>query len=422
MIKGVRGAPDILPKDISKWQYVEGVARNILENYGFQEIRTPIFEKTELFVRGIGEGTDIVEKEMYTFLDRGQESLTLRPEGTAPVVRAYLEHRLFAVASLIKVYYFGPMFRHERPQAGRFRQFYQIGAEAIGSDSPAIDAELLSLLDHLFEELGLQNIELQLNTIGCRACRPEFRDRFTIYMKSKAGRLCPECLIRLQRNPLRILDCKEEACQKVTAKAPRLSQVICEACSHHFRDLEGLLSLLNVDYQVNEGLVRGLDYYTRTTFEFINPALGAQNAIAGGGRYDGLAEELGGVPTPGIGFALGMERVVASLPPKFPDRQGSYHGVYVATLGDEAFRSGMLILQELRRKGFRATIDFEKRSLKGQMRQAHNERYRFCVILGDEELRKREAILRDMEKAQQERVPFSGLVDLLLDWKRAKGV
>ena len=421
MIKGVRGAPDILPEETGKWQYVEGVARQILENYGYQEIRTPIFEKTELFVKGIGEGTDIVEKEMYTFVDRSQESLTLRPEGTAPVVRAYLEHRLFTRAPIIKIYYLGPMFRHERPQAGRFRQFHQLGAEAIGSENPAIDAEILFLLNHLFEDLGLEGIELQLNTIGCRNCRPEFRERFKVYMEAKAARLCPDCIVRLQRNPLRIMDCKEEGCQKVISMAPRFSQVICDPCSQHFRELEGLLSLLKVDYQLNERLVRGLDYYTRTTFEFINPVLGAQNAIAGGGRYDGLVEEIGGISTPAIGFALGMERVVVSLPEDRPCLKAPYRGVYVATLGDEAFRSGMLILSELRRRGFRASIDYENRSLKSQMRLANKEGYRFCIILGDEELKKGEATLRDMEKAQQERVPFSNLVDRLLALGEEKG-
>lgn len=414
VIKGIRGAPDILPEEAGKWQKVEMAARRILEDYGFREIRTPIFERTELFVRGIGEGTDIVEKEMYTFLDRGGESLTLRPEGTAPVVRAYLEYNLRAKASLVKVYYIGPMFRYERPQAGRFRQFHQIGAEALGSDHPALDAELLTLLDHLFHELKIQDLVLHLNTIGDRICRPQFRERFVAYMEAKAHELCQDCHVRLRRSPLRILDCKNEGCRRVAEKAPRPIHYLCHGCAEHWRRLESLLQLLKIDYILNDRLVRGLDYYTRTTFEFVNPALGAQNALAGGGRYDELVEELGGPPTPGLGFALGMERVVASLPEEPSFSFPPFHGVFIATLGVEAFRSGMLLLQELRRKGFRAAIDFEGRSLKGQLRQANKDRFRFSLILGDEELRKGEAILRDMEQGKQVEVPIAQVVEYLL--------
>ncbi len=411
VVKGVRGAPDILPSETARWRQVEAAARRILERYGYQEIRTPIFERTELFVRGIGEGTDIVEKEMYTFQDKGKESLTLRPEGTAPVVRAYLEHRLDTVGSVCKVYYLGPMFRHERPQAGRFRQFHQIGAEAIGIEDPALDAEVLALLCHLFEVLGVQGVELQLNSIGCENCRPIFRDQFAAYMRKKRARLCPDCLIRLERNPLRILDCKVEGCRKLVADAPKSTEFLCDKCGGHFRRLQGLLRLLRIDYTLNERLVRGLDYYTRTTFEFLHPALGAQNAIAGGGRYDRLVEEMGGVPTPGIGFAIGMERLLAALSRE--KREEPRTGIFVATLGEEAFQSGLLLVQELRRRGLRSVLDMEGRSLKSQMRLAHKEGYRHAVILGDEELKAGMATVKDMAKGEQRQVPLREVVEYL---------
>lgn len=411
MIRGVRGAPDILPVEVGRWQGVEAEARRILGNYGYEEIRTPIFERTELFIRGIGEGTDIVDKQMYTFEDKGRESLTLRPEGTAPVIRAYLEHRLFTRGDLCKVYYIGPMFRHERPQAGRFRQFHQIGAEALGVEDAAVDAEVIDLLSHLFDTLGVDTWQLELNSIGDEACRPVFRERFALYMRDKKKGLCSDCLVRLERNPLRILDCKVEGCRDIVAEAPSSLDSLCDNCEVHFRRLQGLLQLLKIDYRINEHLVRGLDYYTRTTFEFVNPALGAQNAIAGGGRYDLLVEEMGGPPTPGIGFAIGMERLLISLPPE--GAKEAWVGVFAAILGEEAFQMGLRIVQELRRKGLRAVLDMEGRSLKSQMRLAHKERYRYALILGDEELKGGVATVKDMAQGGQEQVPLREVVDWL---------
>jgi len=420
MIKGIAGVPDILPSEIKRWQYLEARARQTLEHYGFSEIRTPIFERTELFVRGIGQDTDIVEKEMYTFLDPRQESITLRPEGTAPIMRAFLQHKMYNRGTLVKVYYMGPMFRHERPQAGRFRQFHQIGAEAIGLENPSLDAEVIALIDHLFSDLGIETIKLHINSVGCKLCRPEFKKRFTVYLEPKVNKLCPDCQGRLKRNPLRILDCKNEACQEVIAKAPKLTTVLCTSCASHFRQVQGALSFLKVDFVINERLIRGLDYYNRTAFEFINPALGAQNALAGGGRYDGLAEEIEGVSTPAIGFALGMERTLASLPPDPPDASPELEGTFIATLGDEAFRSGMLISQELRKKGQKAALDFEGRSLKGQMRLANKERFRYCLIIGDEELKKRFVILKDMATAEQSEVPISKVIDRIISLRKEK--
>jgi histidyl-tRNA synthetase len=394
----------------------------ILGNKGYSEIRTPIFERTELFIRGIGPDTEIVEKEMYTFLDRRQESLTLRPEGTAPIMRAFLQHKMYTQGNLVKVYYLGPMFRHERPQAGRFRQFHQIGAEAIGLENPSLDAEVIAMIDHLFAELGIESVKLHLNSVGCKVCRPEFRKRFAVYLEPKSSRLCGDCQARLKRNPMRILDCKNEGCQEVIAKAPRLSTVLCDSCSRHFREVQSALSFLKVEFVIDERLVRGLDYYNRTAFEFINPSLGAQNALAGGGRYDGLAEEIDGVPTPAIGFALGMERTLASLPPSVRDAIPGVRGTFIATLGEEAFRSGMLISQELRHKGQRAALDFGNRSLKGQLRLAHKDRFRYCVIIGDEELKKRTVIVRDMVSGSQCQIPISQVVDHIISKAAQEGV
>jgi histidyl-tRNA synthetase len=393
---------------------MEAMARDVLDRYGYAEIRTPAFERTELFVRGIGEGTDIVEKEMYTFLDRGGESLTLRPEATASLMRAYMEHNLARRGGLVKIYLIGPMFRHERPQSGRFRQFHQIDVEAVGSPGPAVDGEVVTLLHHLLEAWGLRGILLHLNSIGDPACRPAYRQAFVAYAQEHRSTLCPDCHIRLTKNPLRILDCKVPACQEVAAGAPTISAYLCEPCREHFATVRRLLDGLKIDHTVNERLVRGLDYYTRTTFEFLNPALGAQNAVAGGGRYDGLVEELGGPPTPAIGFAIGEERILASLaaqaaPPESP----TYSGVYVATVGAEAFPAALELVQTLRRRGARAAVDLEARSLKSQMRQANKDRYRYSVILGSDELTRGQATLKDMLSGEQRAVPLGEVVDRL---------
>jgi len=420
MIKGVRGAPDILPAEVARWQRVETESRRVLENYGYHEIRTPIFERTELFVRGIGEGSDIVQKEMYTFTDKGGESLTLRPEATAAVVRAVYEHSLLSEGKPVKVYYVGPMFRHERPQAGRFRQFHQIGVEAIGVEGPRVDAEMLALLLHLFEAWGLPDLELHLNSIGDPSCRPSYVERLTEFLRSRKAKLCGDCQERLGRNPLRVLDCKNPGCRAVTADAPKSIDFLCDPCADHFRRLRELLDALEVKYEIDPRLVRGLDYYTRTAFEIINPALGAQNAVAGGGRYDGLAEEIAGKAVPGIGFAVGLERVVASLAGKGKDTKTlgdqPLEGVFVATLGLGLDRHGFLLAQKLRRAGVRTGLDLTgegDRSLRSQLRQADKERFRYCLILGEDELKKGEATLKDMEGGGQESIPLGTVVEHL---------
>jgi len=414
VIKGVKGAPDILPEDSGKWRDLEAVARDVLGRYGYAEIRTPVFERTELFIRGIGEGTDIVEKEMYTFEDRGGESLTLRPEATASLIRAYVEHNLAAKSSLVKLYLIGPMFRHERPQSGRFRQFHQIDAEAVGSPGPSVDAEVVALLHHLLEAWGLQTISLHLNTIGDPVCRPAYREAFVAFARAHSADLCLDCHVRLEKNPLRILDCKVPACQQVAAAAPTISAYLCAPCREHFATVRSLLDRLKIEHTVNERLVRGLDYYTRTTFEFLNPALGSQNAVAGGGRYDGLVEEIGGPPTPAIGFAIGEERILASLAMQSSVPEGAhYTGVYVATAGAEVFPTAFELAQTFRKRGLRTAVDMEARSLKAQLRQANKDRYRYSVILGTDELARGEATLKDMVSGEQLGVPLGEVVDRL---------
>jgi len=413
-IQGVRGAPDILPPEAKLlWQRLEGTARAILERYNYEEIRTPVFERTELFVRSIGEGTDIVEKEMYTFQDKGGESLTLRPEGTAPAVRSYLEHARFGKGTLAKVYYIGPMFRHERPQAGRFRQFHQIGAEAIGVGGPEVDAEVIEILAYLFEALGLRDVTLHLNSIGDAACRPAFRERFAAYMRERKDDLCPDCHVRLEKNPLRIMDCKNPRCQAAVAGAPKAAENLCEACRAHFARVRELLEALGIPYVLNERLVRGLDYYTRTTFEFTAAGLGAQNAIAGGGRYDGLIETIGGPSTPAIGFAVGMERVILCLKGLEASAEGRREGVYVANADAAGASQAFLVARDLRRAGFRAVVNLEGRKLNRQIGQADGDMFLYCVILGENEVRSGQATVKDLKSGQQEVVPFAQLVDWL---------
>jgi histidyl-tRNA synthetase len=414
VIKGVRGAPDILPDESGKWQALETVARDVLDRYGYAEIRTPIFERTELFVRGIGEATDIVEKEMYTFDDRGGESLTLRPEATASMIRAYAEHNLGAKSSLVKLYLIGPMFRHERPQSGRFRQFHQVDVEAIGSPGPAVDVEVVALLHHLLEAWGLRGMRLHLNSIGDRACRPRYREAFLEYLGAHREALCGDCHVRMTKNPLRVLDCKQPGCRAVASEAPALSGYLCDACRAHFSEVCASLDALGIAYEVDERLVRGLDYYTRTTFEFLNPALGAQNAVAGGGRYDGLVEELGGPPTPSIGFAVGEERILTSLAAQAgPVETPPISGVYVATAGAMDLRPAMELTQMLRRRGLRAALDLEGRSLKGQLRQANKDRFRYSVILGTDEMARGLVTLKDMIGGAQQEVPLAEVADRL---------
>ena len=417
--KAPKGTRDILPEEARKWQYVEGVVRDICEKAGYGEIRTPIFEHTELFERGIGTGTDIVEKEMYTFLDRSNRSITLRPEGTAPVVRAYLEHNMHAGPQPVKLYYMGPMFRYERPQSGRYRQFWQFGAEILGAAGPLADAEVIAILLQIYGALGLSGCKVALNTIGCPVCRPAYREELKRTLGARIEDMCPDCRRRFSYNPLRILDCKREECQEAIEAIPDVVDFLCDDCRGHFARLRDYLSTLGISYFINPRIVRGLDYYTRTVFEVAHPALGAQDVLGAGGRYDGLAEECGGPPTPGVGFASGIDRVILALDAEgaLPDLKKGV-GVFVVAAGEGSKERALRLVFELRKAGLRADMDYMDRSLKSQMRLADRLQARYALILGEEEMAKGTVQLRDMQRAEQREVPQEGLSALLVGLER----
>lgn len=385
--RALKGIEDILPPDIFLWQKAEETARRIFAAYGFREMRPPIIESTEVFLRSIGETTDIVEKEMYTFPDKAGRSITLRPEGTAPVVRCYVERNLHNLPAPQKFYYLGPMFRYERPQRGRFRQFYQIGAEAFGSEGPAIDAEMISMLRLFFDSLGVAPLEFEINSIGCGLCRPFFKDALVGFFGPRLELLCPDCVRRHSENPLRILDCKVQGCIEARRGAPTVSGHLCGACTGHFEALKGLLEILGISFRVNHEMVRGLDYYTRTTFEVTSRGLGAQKAVAAGGRYDRLVGEFGGPETPAIGFAIGMERLVGLMKEEKGDVPRP--DVFFAVLGEGAEKEALRMSEALRQRGFWAELGGEGASLKSQMRRADRLGAAYVLIVGEDELRGR---------------------------------
>ncbi|MCX5915203.1 MAG: histidine--tRNA ligase [Deltaproteobacteria bacterium] len=408
MMKGIRGFKDILPGEVEKWQYVESEGRRVFGLFGFLELRIPLLEKTELFARSIGESTDIVGKEMYTFPDRDGDSLTLRPEATTSIMRAYLEHGLDVKEPVGKYYFIGPMFRYERPQKGRYRQFHQIDAEILGVQEPQADAELLVMLMRFLGGLALQNLNLQINSLGDPACRGPYREEIQKFLRSKSEKLCEDCQRRLETNPLRVFDCKKEECQAQLAGAPVVLDFLCPDCRRHFERVKGLLDELRLPYAVNPRMVRGLDYYTRTAFEVVAGDLGAQNAVCGGGRYDGLAEEIGGPSVPAIGFAIGVERLVMLLPEE--KNYLRYPDVFIAALGEEAQRKGFALAQELRDAGVWVELDYEGKSLKSQMRKAGRFKTPWVVILGEEELKKDRAVLRNMATKAQEEVALEEVI------------
>jgi len=410
MIKAVRGFNDILPEETPRWRQVEEEARKVLEGFGFREIRVPVLERTELFARGIGQSTDIVEKEMYTFSDKGGESVTLRPEATASIVRAYIEHKLYAWDPEARLYFIGPMFRYERPQKGRLRQFHQINAEVFGIAHPMVDAEVIGVLIHLLRSLGLEGYRLEINSLGCPRCRPPFRERLRTYLEEHLGELCPDCRRRAERNPLRIFDCKVEGCQKVIREAPLLEGFLCEECRAHFGEVRNYLEDLGIPYEVNPRMVRGLDYYTRTAFEVVAEGLGAQNAVAAGGRYDDLVASLGGPSIPGIGFAVGMERLLLLLPPHPPLPRAK---LFIAALGPEAQRIAFRWGFDLNREGIITMLDYRGGSLKSQMRRADKFSVPYVAILGEEEIKRGKVILRDMRKKVQKELPFSSFIEAI---------
>jgi histidyl-tRNA synthetase len=414
VIKSIKGTRDILPPESSLWGHVESTARGVLELYGFAEIRTPIFERTDLFARGVGEDTDIVSKEMYTFQDRDDVSLTLRPEGTAPVVRAYLEHQLYRDSQLSKLYYLGPMFRRERPQKGRHRQFHQIGAEVLGSQNPAIEAEVIEMLQLFLERLGIKEFSLLVNSIGCPICRPPFLEELKKALTSKKAFLCEDCQRRSETNPLRVLDCKVESCQPIINSLPSISEFLDEACRAHFEKFLDYLREREISFEVVPRLVRGLDYYTRTTFEITSNVLGAQNTLVGGGRYDGLAEILEGPPTHGFGFALGLERVVLVIQELGSLQVSQPLQVFLAPLGETAFGKAALLARDLRRQGLACLYDFESHSLKSALRLANKLKAQFVLIIGETELQSGRYQLKRMSDGEQFEVGFDEISNAVL--------
>lgn len=407
-----RGTKDILPDTVGDWNYVEGEIRELCRRFGYSEIRTPIFEHTELFQRGIGEGTDVVDKEMYTFTDRGERSITLRPENTASAVRAYLQNKLYAQSNLVKLFYIGSMFRYDRPQAGRMREFHQFGVEALGEANPAVDAEVILLAMNLLEGLGLKDLELSINSVGCPKCRSKYRTMLQDFFRDKLEDLCEDCRSRFERSPLRILDCKKDSDKPYMADAPKITDCLCEECAEHFAKLKGLLTSAGISFTHDPRLVRGLDYYTKTAFEIKYPPLGAQSAVAGGGRYDGLIEEMGGNPTPAVGFATGLERLLLALESQnlLPEKNRSVDA-YVVALGEKAQAEGFKLLNILRQQGLSAAMDFAGRSMKAQMKQANKLGAKYSVILGEDEISEGVVMLRSMEDSSQAKVPMNQVAE-----------
>jgi histidyl-tRNA synthetase len=404
-IKSVRGTHDLLPEATQLWRRIEAAAHHTFGLYGYAEVRTPVFEETDLFARSIGAETDIVQKEMYTFADSKGKTFSLRPEGTASVVRAYIEHGLYHDGGINKLYYIGPMFRHERPQKGRYRQFHQIGVEVLGSDHPAIEAEVIEMLLQFFRDLGVQGLDLLVNSVGCGNCRPAYVQRLREEFKKHASDWCTQCQHRAEANPLRVLDCKVPECQPLIEQLPGIQDHLCEECRQHFFRFRRYLDLQKTDYRLEPRLVRGLDYYVRTTFEMLSDRLGpTQNAVVGGGRYDGLVEILGGPPTQGFGFALGIERLVTVMGESSENSLLARPDIFLGFLDDTAFEECLRLASTLRQEGMYAHIDFQGRSLKAQMRLANRLRCRYTCVVGEEEITSGQFPLKRMEDGHQVKV------------------
>lgn len=400
-IKRPNGTEDVLPKDIHKWYTVEKIARETAESFGFGEIRVPTFENTDLFLRSVGETTDVVQKEMYTVMAK-ETKFTLRPEGTAGTIRAMLQNGLLNEALPQRVFYITSCFRHERPQAGRLREFHQFGVEMAGSQSPCADAEVISLAKTILDRLGLKNIELYINSIGCPTCRAKYHEALRAFFDARKDELCDTCLGRLEKNPMRILDCKSPICSEIAKDAPVILDYLCEECSDHFEKLQKYLTKLGIEFKINPKIVRGLDYYTKTVFEFVTTEIGAQGTVCGGGRYDGLIEELGGQHTPALGFGMGIERLLIVM-----DKQECDYltpkkcDIYFATMGDDALEKAMSLAKELRDYGYRAEYDVVGRGLKAQMKYANKIGAAFTVVLGDNEIAEGSAKLKEMESGKE---------------------
>jgi histidyl-tRNA synthetase len=409
-----RGTFDILPEEQAYWQYTEEKAVSLCTLYGYQPLSTPIFEDAQLFTRTVGGGTDIVEKEMYVFQDKGGQQLALRAEGTAPACRAYLEHGLFNLPQPVKLYYIGPAFRYERPQAGRYRQHHQFGYEALGEADSALDAEVIELAWRVFHSLGLSGVSIQLNSIGCKVCRPRFLETLVRHYSADTERICPDCRTRLSTRPLRLLDCKKPSCQEIASTAPKTTDYLCPECRLHFESVQEYLGALGIPFALNHRLVRGLDYYTRTVFEVEPEEAGGQSSLGGGGRYDDLIETLGGRPAPAVGFAAGLERIILNLKrqdlrvPPLPAPVA-----FVAYLGQEAKMEAVKLASELRKAALAVVMATGDKSLKAQMRQANSLGSAYAIIIGDEEIRDRKAVLRDMRTGEQTTMPLADLASAL---------
>lgn len=410
-ISSIRGTKDILPEEIEYWQHIETATRSLFNLYNYQEVRTPVLEMSDLFERSIGDQTDIVQKEMYSFTDKGSRRLTLRPEGTAPIVRSYIQHSFYKKEKYSKFYYCGPMFRYERPQAGRYRQFHQIGVEHLGNSHPFSDAEVISLGMHLFDDLGLADLSVCINSVGCPVCRPVIEERLKQFLGASTKYLCGDCNRRLDENPLRVLDCKNPKCKEYFTGLPDIKESLCQGCKDHFSSVLEYLDALGIPFEIDPKLVRGLDYYVRTTFEIISNQLGAQNALCGGGRYDNLVAQLGGPPTPAVGFAFGIERavmVLQQLSDIFKDKEPL---VYVAAIGFEQQRKCFDMVDELRRAGIRCEMDYSKGELKAQLKRANKLDATYTLIYGEEEAENNMIKVKNMAKGQQIEIPIDSIIN-----------
>lgn len=409
--KAIKGTKDVLPSEVYKNQYIEATCLGVAENFGYKEIRTPMFEHTELFQRGVGDTTDVVQKEMYTFDDKGGRSITLRPEGTAGAVRSYLENGLCNEALPQKVCYVGPCFRYEKPQAGRLREFHQFGIECFGTASPLADAEMISLASRIFDELGIQELSLEINSIGCPTCRAEYHKALKEYFSSRKDELCPTCQDRLERNPMRILDCKSPVCSEIAKDAPVVTDYLCDECRTHFDSVQKYLDAMNIAYTINPKIVRGLDYYTKTVFEFVSNAIGSQGTVAGGGRYDGLVDELGGQKTPSLGFAMGLERLQLVMDAQgcaYPDP--STPDLFIVAMGEKAQLKAIEIAKDMRAEGYCALYDLNQRSLRAQMKYADKLGAKFNVVIGDNEVEQGTAKLKNMKTGESADIDLTTFV------------
>lgn len=411
-IKAPRGTCDILPQDAPIWRYVEKTAAETARTFGYEEIRTPVFENTELFQRGVGDTTDVVQKEMYTFNDKGDRSITLRPEGTASAARAYIEHSMHALPQPVKLYYSCACYRYEKPQAGRLREFHQFGIEAFGAEDPSLDAEIIALASTIFKNLGAKELTLNLNSIGCPECRKKYNEALTAYLTAHSETLCETCNTRLSKNPMRVLDCKSPICKEVAKDAPVILDYICDDCRAHFDAVQSYLTEMDIPFSVDPTIVRGLDYYTRTVFEFVSTQIGAQGTVCGGGRYDGLLEELGGNKGPGMGFAMGIERILLVLKAQgLLTTHEEAPRIFIASIGQAG--AALALSQKLRENGVYASVDVAGRSLKAQMKNADRLGARFSLVLGEDEVKSGEAQLKNMETGEKETVSLSDIPALI---------